>query len=101
MPPTARGQLLYQRGAIAYNARQFAQASQFFAQAKAAGYSGDNLDMLIVKAKIDGGDTAGGVAELNGVIDKATPPVRRHPRITIATRCRRIWRRRTMPGRSH
>lgn len=72
LPATARGQVLYQRGAIAYNARQYAQASQFFAQAKAAGYSGDNLDLLIVKAKMDGGDTAGGVADLNATIDKQT-----------------------------
>ncbi|WP_174284680.1 hypothetical protein [Sphingomonas bacterium] len=79
VPPEARGQLLYQRGAIAYNARQFAQASQFFAQAKAAGYANENLDMLIVKAKMDGGDTTGGVADLNGVIDKATAAGQKAP----------------------
>ena len=79
VPPAARGQLLYQRGAIAYNLRQFPQAFQFFAQAKAAGYSNDNLDMLIVKAKIDGGDTAGGVADLNAVIDKAAASGQKAP----------------------
>ena len=79
VPPEARGQILYQRGAIAYNARQYAQATQFFAQAKAAGYANDNLDMLIVKSKMDGGDTAGGVAELNGVIDKATAAGQKAP----------------------
>lgn len=79
VPATARGQLLYQRGAIAYNVRQFAQASQFFAQAKAAGYVNENLDMLIVKAKMDGGDTAGGVAELNGVIDRTTAAGQKAP----------------------
>lgn len=79
VPPEVRGQLLYQRGAIAYNARQYAQASQFFAQAKAAGFSNENLDMLIVKAKMDGGDTAGGLAELNGVIDKTTAAGQKAP----------------------
>ncbi len=79
VPPEARGQLLYQRGAIAYNARQYAQAAQFLAQAKAAGYQNENLDMLIVKSKMDGGDVAGGVAELNGVIDKAASSGQKAP----------------------
>ena len=79
LPPEARGQVLFQRASIAYNARQYAQASQLLTQAKAAGYTSDNLDLLIVQSKINGGDTAGGVADLTAIIDKATAAGQKAP----------------------
>lgn len=57
-----------QRGELAYDARQYPQALQFFAQAKQLGYTNDNLDLMMVKAKIDSGDVAGGTADLERIV---------------------------------
>ena len=57
-----------QRGEIAYDARQYAQALQYFAQARQLGYTNDNLTLMMVKAKIDSGDVAGGTAELESIV---------------------------------
>ena len=56
------------RGEIAYSARQYPQALQYFGQARQLGYTDPNLDLMMVKAKIDSGDVAGGTAELERVV---------------------------------
>ena len=59
------------RGEIAYSARQYPQALQYFQQARQLGYADDNLSLMMVKAKIDSGDVAGGTAELEQIVAAA------------------------------
>ena len=64
-PQADKAKYLYRRGALAFNGGQYPVAIQYFTQAKQAGYVDPNLDALIVKAKLQSGNTAEGLAELN------------------------------------
>ncbi|WP_425229598.1 hypothetical protein [Sphingomonas sp.] len=78
-PAADRGKYAARRGEIAYAVRQYPQAIQFFTQARTLGFTDANLDLAIVKAKIDSGDVAGGTAELEHIIAASTARGERAP----------------------
>ncbi|WP_174291952.1 hypothetical protein [Sphingomonas bacterium] len=61
----------FARGVLAFNGKQNAQAIQYLTQARQLGFADPNLDLMIAKAKFDGGDIAGGSADLDTAITKA------------------------------
>lgn len=71
-PATDLPRFVYQRGVIALNEKDYATASANFAKAKSLGYKDENIDLQMVKAKMDAGDIAGGSAALQAAIDAQT-----------------------------
>jgi hypothetical protein len=73
-PAADRGKYLFRRGQLAYNSGQYPVATQYFTQAKAAGYNSPDFDLQLAKVKVQAGDTAGGLADLDRFItaQKAT-----------------------------
>ena len=67
-PANDRPGYVARRGEIAYASRQYGPALQYFQQARQLGFADDGLDLMMVKAKIDSGDVAGGTAELERVV---------------------------------
>lgn len=67
-PAADRGKYLFRRGQLAYNSNQFPVATQYFTQAKEAGYSSPDFDLQLAKVKVQAGDTAGGLADLDRYI---------------------------------
>lgn len=67
-PAADRGKYLFRRGQLAYNSKQFPVATDYFNRAKAAGYSAPDFDLQLARAKVEAGDTAGGLADLDRVI---------------------------------
>jgi len=78
-PADVRGRYTYRRGALAFNGKQYPQALQYFTQAKQLGYTDPNLDLQIVKAKVDSGDVAGGMADLNTAIQASNAAGQKAP----------------------
>ncbi len=71
-PAANKGGYAYQRGSLSFNSRQYPQALQYYAQAKQLGYVNPNLDLQIVKAKMESGDVAGASADLDAAIAAST-----------------------------
>ena len=71
-PATDLPRYVYQRGVIALNEKDYATASASFDRAKQLGYKDANIDLQMVKAKMDSGDVAGGSAALQAAIDAQT-----------------------------
>lgn len=71
-PPADQARYAYQRGVIAANAKDNAGAATFFERARSLGYNDPNLPLQLVKLKMEGGDVAGGTAELEKVIAAQT-----------------------------
>ena len=71
-PADAKSRYVFRRGALAFNSKQYPQAIQYFQQAKQLGYTDGNIDLQIVKAKMDSGDVAGGSADLRATMDRMT-----------------------------
>lgn len=71
-PAEDKPKFLVARGEMAYNAKQYPVALDYFAQARAAGYTDPSLSLALVKAKVDSGDVAGGMSELEQVITAST-----------------------------
>lgn len=71
-PQADKARYVYQRGIIAANKKDNAGAAAFFEQARQLGNNDPNLPLQIVKLKMDGGDTAGGLAELTKMVDAQT-----------------------------
>jgi hypothetical protein len=69
-PAANRGQYVYRRGWLAFNARQFPQAIQYYTQARTLGYTDADLDLQIAKAKLEGSDVRGGLTELGTIVDR-------------------------------
>jgi len=67
-PAADRGKYLFRRGQLAYNSAQYPVAAQYFAKAKEAGYTGGDFDLQLAKVKVQAGDTAGGLADLDRYI---------------------------------
>lgn len=67
-PAADRGKYLFRRGQLAYNSSQFPVATQYFTQAKQAGYNAPDFDLQLAKVKVQAGDTAGGLADLDRFI---------------------------------
>lgn len=78
-PADAKGRYALRRGALAFNGKQYAQALQYFTQAQQLGASDPNLGLMMVKAKIESGDTVGGLADLNKSIEAETAAGRKAP----------------------
>jgi len=67
-PAEARARYSFLRGQLAFNGRQYPQALQYFAHAKQLGYSDPDLELEVIKAKMETGDVAGGSADLQAAI---------------------------------
>ncbi|TPG22725.1 hypothetical protein EAH87_02710 [Sphingomonas koreensis] len=67
-PAADRGKYAYMRGSIAFNQRKFPDAVTYYTKAQQAGYQDPDMALQIVKAKTEGGDVAGGIAALDGVV---------------------------------
>lgn len=77
--PADRGLYLNRLGEIAYEAKKYAEAAQQFEAARAAGYTNANLGLNIVRARAEGGDIAGGMAELKKLIEADRAAGRQSP----------------------
>ena len=71
-PQADKARYVYQRGVIEANKKDNAGAATYFEQARSLGYNDPNLPLQIVKLKMDGGDVAGGSAELAKMVDAQT-----------------------------
>lgn len=78
-PAADKGKYAYRRGALAYNGKQYPVAVQYFTQAKQLGYTEPNLNLQIARAKVEGGDVAGGLADLDAAIDAQTAAGQKAP----------------------
>ena len=70
-PSTPRDQLgkyADVRGTIAFEQKKYADALSYYAKAQAAGYQDADMPLQIAKAKVESGDIAGGVAQIDMVI---------------------------------
>ena len=70
--PDARANFAFERARLSYNAKQYADAVTWFTKAKQLGNTDPQLDLLTSQAKLQAGDTAGGLADLNAKIDQMT-----------------------------
>ena len=68
-PQADQARYNYQLGIFATNAKDTAAATTYFQRAQQLGYNDPNLPLQLVKLKMEGGDIAGGSAELEKVID--------------------------------
>lgn len=71
-PAADKGKYAYTRGALAYNGKQYPIAVQYFTQAQQLGYVNPNMGMQIANAKINGGDLAGGLTDLEADVARQT-----------------------------
>jgi predicted NAD-dependent protein-ADP-ribosyltransferase YbiA (DUF1768 family) len=78
-PADARARYSFRRGALAFNSRQYPQALQYFQHAKQLGYTDSDIDLQIIKAKMESGDVAGGSADLQSAIGRMTAAGQKAP----------------------
>lgn len=78
-PADMRGRYTYRRGALAFNGKQYPIAVQYFQKAKALGYTDANLDLQIVKAKMESGDVKSGLADLDTAVTASTAAGQKAP----------------------
>ena len=69
-PAADKGKYYFYRASFAYEGKQYPVAIDYFTKARDLGYANDDLGLLLVKAKVESGDAAGGVAELDREITK-------------------------------
>lgn len=74
-----RGTYANRLGEIAYEAKNYAESTRLFEMARSLGYTNANLGLNIVRAKAEGGDIAGGMAELKKLIDAERAAGRKPP----------------------
>ena len=67
-PAADRAKYTYRRGVLAFNGGQYPTAIEYLTRAKQAGYTDANLDLLLVKAKLQGGDAAAGLNDFDAMI---------------------------------
>ena len=67
-PQDQIGKYANARGTIAFEQKKYADAISYFNRAQAAGYQDPNMPLQIAKAKIESGDIAGGVAQIDTVV---------------------------------
>jgi hypothetical protein len=77
-PKADIGKYEYFRGNMAFDSQQYPVALKMFEQAKATGYNQNDIDLQIVKSKVETGDVAGGMADLDAAI-KAEEAAGRKP----------------------
>jgi hypothetical protein len=78
-PPEARASYAYERAKLSYEQKQFADAVTWFTKAKQFGNTDPQLDLLTAQAKLNAGDTSGGLADLNAKIDQMTAAGQKAP----------------------
>jgi len=78
-PADMRGRYTYRRGALAFNGKQYPVAVQYFQKAKALGYTNEDLDLQIVKAKMESGDVKSGLADLDASVTASTAAGKKAP----------------------
>lgn len=71
-PAADKGRYVYRRGIIAYDGKQWPTAIQYLNQAKQLGYTDPDLDLRLTNAKINSGDIAGGLTDLDASIAAST-----------------------------
>jgi tetratricopeptide (TPR) repeat protein len=76
---TQRANFAYSRGRLAFEAGQYADAVTWFTKAKQFGYADPQLDLAMVKARLESGDTQGGLTDLNATIDRMTAAGQKAP----------------------
>lgn len=69
-PAADRAKYTYRRGVLAFNGGQFPTAIDYLTRAKQAGYSDPNLELMLVKAKLQGGDPAAGLADFDALLKR-------------------------------
>jgi hypothetical protein len=67
-PADQRGKLANARGQIAFNEKNYADALKYYTMAQQAGFQSPDMGLAIAKSKVESGDVAGGVAEIDKVI---------------------------------
>ncbi|HEU4961115.1 MAG TPA: hypothetical protein VFT56_11960 [Sphingomonas sp.] len=67
-PADQRGKLANARGQIAFNEKNYADALKYYAIAEQAGFQSQDMELAIAKSKVEQGDVAGGIAEIDKVI---------------------------------
>lgn len=67
-PKEDLGKFAYQRGVLALQAKNQAEATTYFERARQYGYTNADLDLQVIKSKMDSGDIAGGSADLEKLI---------------------------------
>jgi tetratricopeptide (TPR) repeat protein len=72
-PADLRPQFEYSRATIAYDQKNWALASQLFAAAQTHGSTQQNLPLYLAKAKVQGGNAAGGMADLDVLYASGKP----------------------------
>ena len=77
--PEQKANYAYSRGRLSFEALQYADAVKWFTQAKQLGYNDPQLDLAMVKARLESGDTQGGLAELSASIDRTTAAGQKAP----------------------
>ena len=78
-PADMRGRYTYRRGALAFNGKQYPVAVQYFQKAKALGYANEDLDLQIVKAKMESGDVKSGLADLDASVTASAASGKKAP----------------------
>lgn len=71
-PKDQRAKFEFHRGAIAYDSKEYPVAVKMFTGAQADGSTEKNLPFYLAKAKVQAGDTAGGLADLGKLADTGT-----------------------------
>ncbi|SFP33851.1 hypothetical protein [Sphingomonas rubra] len=71
-PQADKGRYVYRRALLAYEGKQWPVAIQYLNQAKQLGYTDPDLTLRLANAKINGGDIAGGLTDLDAAIAEST-----------------------------
>lgn len=72
-PADMRPQFEFSRATIAYDAKNWALATQLFTAAQAHGSTQANLPLYLAKAKVQSGNVAGGMADLDTLFASGKP----------------------------
>ncbi|WP_240502023.1 tetratricopeptide repeat protein [Sphingomonas panacis] len=78
-PKAEKAQFTYIRGNLAYNQKDYAKAAQLMASARDLGYQNADLPLNLARAKVEAGDVAGGVAELDTAVKAEQAAGRKAP----------------------
>lgn len=84
-PPAALPLYTFQRGSLAFDAKNYPEAISYFTKAQQLGYANDDptkkadLQLKLVKAKFEGGDIAGGSADLKAAVAASTAAGQKAP----------------------
>ena len=77
--PEDKAKMVYQRGVLAYNGKQYPIAIQYLTQAKELGNTSPDLTLQLAQAKVQSGDVAGGLADLEASVQASTAAGQKAP----------------------